>query len=122
MKATKVLGWVLAILGAWMIAAPFVWGYAAQGVTSDVIAGVIWVVFGLWIALTEMGDAIKLLGWLSALLGVLVMFAPGILGYGQILSALWNDLIMGFLGMVLGAWAAYNAPEGTTAPQPASHH
>ncbi len=122
MKATKVLGWALAILGAWMIAAPFIWGYAAQGVISDVIAGVIWIVFGLWIALTEISEAIKLLGSLSALTGVLVMFAPGILGYGQIPSALWNDLIMGFLGMVLGSWAAYNAPEGTKTPQTASHH
>ncbi len=123
MKAAKVLGWALAILGAWMFASPFVWGYAASGIVAEaVLVGILWVVFGLWIALTDRGEAVVLLAWLSALLGAWAMVAPAILGYGQVTAALWNDLIVGFLGMVLGAWAAYNAPESTPAPQPAAHH
>lgn len=122
MKRAKTLGWVLFVLGAWEVAAPFVWGYAgSSALVQDVVLGLAWVAFGLWIALTDKGEAIKLLGWLSALLGLGLVVAPAFLGYEALGVAFWNDVLVGFLGIVFGMWAAFNAPASAPAA-PAAHH
>ncbi len=122
MKTAKALGWALFVLGVWEVAAPFVLGYAGSpALAQDVVLGVGLAAFGLWAALTEKGEAVKLLGWLSALLGVWLAFAPALLGYVGLGAAFWNDLLVGFLALVVGMWVAFNAP--ATAPAaPASHH
>ncbi len=122
MKTAKTLGWALFVLGAWEVAAPFVWGYAgSSALVQDVVLGLAWVAFGLWIALTDKGEAIKLLGWLSALLGLWLIVGPAFLGYEALGAAFWNDVLAGFLGIVFGMWAAFNAPAPTPAA-PVAHH
>ncbi len=125
MKAVKALGWALVLVGVWTVLAPFVWGYAAKvPVAQSVVLGVSWAAFGLWIALTEQPTAVALLGWLSALLGVGLIFAPALAGYSQVSAAFWNDVLVGFMAMVLGAWAAFwsrEMPE-PQAPVLAPHH
>jgi hypothetical protein len=123
MKAAKSLGWVLFVLGIWEFAAPFVLGYAGTAVLiQDLVLGVGWMAFGLWIALTDQGEAVKLLGWMSALLGVWLILAPSLLGYLALAPAFWNDLLVGFLAIVLGMWAAFNAPVTPPAAMPETHH
>ncbi len=124
MKAAKVLGWVLVILGIWEAYAPFALGYAnTPALAQAIVAGVMWAAFGLWIALSPRRDAVAWLGWLSALVGAWLVFAPAIVGYAGAHIALWNDIIVGFIGMVVSAWAAFYAPE-LPAPEPpkAAHH
>jgi len=125
MKAVKALGWALVILGAWTVAAPFVWGYVAHApAVQAAVLGVAWVTFGLWIALTDQPAAVALLGWLSALLGVGLIFAPALAGYSQVSAAFWNDLLVGFVAMVLGVWAAFWSGDmpAPKAPIAATHH
>jgi len=51
MKTAKALGWALFVLGVWEVAAPFVWGYAgSSALVQDVVLGLAWGAFGLWIA------------------------------------------------------------------------
>lgn len=124
MKAAKVLGWVLVILGIWEAYAPFAWGYAhTPGLVQALVAGALWAAFGLWIALSPRRDAVAWLGWLSVLVGAWLVFAPAILGYASASAALWNDVLVGFIGMVVSAWAAFYAPElpAPEAPQ-VEHH
>ena len=122
MKTAKALGWALFVLGAWEVAAPFVWGYAgSSALVQDVVLGLAWGAFGLWIALTDQGDAVKLLGWLSALLGASLVLAPAVGNASALGAAFWNDLLVGFLASVLGMWAGFDAP--ATAPAaPVGHH
>ncbi len=122
MKTAKTLGWAIFVLGVWEIAAPFVWGYAGNtALVPDVVLGLGWVAFGLWAALTDKGEAIKLLGWLSVLVGAGLVLGPAFAGYEALGAAFWNDILVGFFGIVLGMWAAFNAP--ASAPvAPAMHH
>ncbi len=123
MKMAKALGWVLAVFGVWEVAAPFVLGYGYTDVAAqDVVIGVIWITFGLWIALTSKGEAAKWLGWLGVIVGVWLFFAPALLGYTALTAAFWNDLLTGFAGAVVSMWAAFNAPkDAPAAPQPQHH-
>ncbi len=123
MKASKALGWALVLAGVWQIAAPFVLAVnAAPWAAHAVLLGVVWAAFGLWIGSSGRGDVVKLLGWLAALLGLWALAAPAVLGYARVFPALLNDVLVGFVVMVLGAWAAYNAPDDQPAPQPVAHH
>jgi len=123
MKMAKALGWVLAIVGVWELAAPFVLGYAAtDAAIQDIIIGVTWITFGLWIALTNKGEAVKWLGWLGFVVGIWLFFAPAVLGYTSLTASFWNDLLVGFVGAVVSMWAAFNAPkDAPAAPQPEHH-
>ena len=121
MKIWKTLGWFLAVFGAWEMVAPWLLGYGSSPVAGqNIIFGVIWAAFGLWIALTDNGAAVKWLGWLSVLAGAAAFLAPA-LGGAVGTAAFWNDMLVAFLVMLLGIWAAFNAPN-TPAPQPAAHH
>lgn len=123
MKMTKALGWTLVVLGVWEGVSPFVLGYGGSAAAAQaVVLGVMWAAFGLWLALTDNGDAVKLLGWLSVLLGVWLVLAPAFLGYTAVGAAFWNDLLVGFLGVVVGMWAAFNAPAGRPAAPKVEHH
>jgi hypothetical protein len=117
MKTTKFLGWALCVLGAWEIAAPFLWGYAGTAsLPPNIALGIAWGSLGLWLTLAATAEAITWLGWLSALGGLFLMLAPA-LTPGPASAALWNDLLIGFAGSVLGMWAAFRAPAATPAAE-----
>ncbi len=117
MKMAKALGWALFVLGVWEAAAPFVLGYTEGAAEVQSLAlGAAWASFGLWAALSVRGEAVNLLGWLSACLGGWLVFSPALLGYAAAGAAFWNDLLVGLVAVVLGMWAAFNAP----APSPAA--
>ena len=47
------MSWVNAILGVWLIVAPFILGYAGTPRTNDIIVGIIIAVLGTWSALAS---------------------------------------------------------------------
>ena len=55
------------------------------------------------------------LEWINAVVGVWLILAPFILGYTAIVAALWNDIIVGVVVIVLATWAA--TAFGRPAPQ-----
>lgn len=123
MKMVKGLGCALAVLGAWEIVSPWFLGVDVAAAQA-VVVGALWVALGLWIARAPYRTTVAWLGWLAALLGLWLVIAPAALGYAAVPAALWNDLLAGFVGLVLGFWAASMAST-LPAPQPppaASHH
>ena len=48
----------------------------------------------------------KSLSWLVAVAGLWEVLAPFILGYSAVTVAMWNDIIVGVVMIVLAAWAA----------------
>ncbi len=108
MGVQKPLSWLIAIVGAWELAAPFVLGATATTafLADAIIIGVALVVLGVWAALTDLRGTLRTLDWLNALVGVWLVAAPFVLGYTGVASALWNDVLVGIAVAVLGGWAA----------------
>ncbi len=129
MKTAKSLNWVVAILGIWELLAPFILSYskvqkAAEGAQKAaalpktgnamwdaIIIGIVLLIVGAWAALSNSVGLIKSLSWLNAILGLWLIIAPFTLGYSKLASAMWNDVVIGIIVLVVGAWAALVAKE-----------
>ncbi len=111
MKNAKILSWIIAVVGLWEIVAPFILGYTAVGAAmwDAIIIGVVILVLGVWAALANEEGTIKTLNWINAVLGLWLIIAPFILAYSSTVTAMWNDIIVGIVVLVLGVWAALTA-------------
>ncbi len=100
-------------LELWLLVAPFLLLYA--GVTAalwnDVIVGLAVATF----AAIRVGGAFRQAGmsWTNVVLGAWLVVAPFVLGYAGVSSALWNDVLIGLLVIILG-WRS--AAASGTAP------
>lgn len=111
---TKWLAGANAVLGLWLIAAPFVFGVSGTGLWNAVIVGsLIAIVGGYNWYLTTKGEEVSVAGaGFNALLGLWVIAAPFLFDPGT--SALWNDVIVGVVVSSLGGYNAYAANEAKT--------
>jgi len=121
MKTAKSLSWIIAVAGLWEIAAPFLFGMSATTafLWDGVIVGLGLLVFGVWAALSSKEDTVKFLNWINAVLGLWLIIAPFALGYSNVATAMWNDIIIGAGALVLGVWAAVSV--GSHTQQPMGH-
>ncbi len=113
MKTAKVLNWVIAIGGVWEILAPFILSYSAAKTPmwDAIIIGVVLVILGAWAGLANASGTVKALSWVNAVLGLWLIIAPFILAYSSVKAAMWNDIIVGIIIVVLGVWAAQSIKE-----------
>lgn len=111
MKTAKTLSWLVAIAGAWEIIAPFVLGYSATtaAMWDAIIVGAVVLILAVWAALSSQDSTVKVLDWINALLGVWLVIAPFIVRYSSVTKAMWNDIVVGVVVLVLAAWAALTA-------------
>lgn len=116
MKTIKTLSWLVVLVGAWEVIAPFVLGYTvATGALWDaIILGIGLIIFAGWAALSNEISTIRGLNWINVILGVWLILAPFIIGYTSFGAALWNDIIVGIVAVVLAGWAAIEAPSVKT--------
>ena len=112
------------VAGLWLIIAPFVLGYdeIRAALWNDVVIGIIVAAFAVArVARPLMNPS---LSWINAVLGLWLIVAPFVLGYGRVVEvealaaegavgagqiAMWNDIIVGVIILVLGAWSALSA-------------
>jgi SPW repeat len=111
----KALSWIVALAGLWEIVAPFILGFGtvATGVWNNVIVGIILIILGVWAAVARNVTTAKTLDWIAAVVGLWLIVSPFILGTSVITAALWNDIVVGIIALVCGAWAALAAPRVT---------
>jgi hypothetical protein len=112
----KVLSWAIALCGLWEfgdIVAIFIPGFGSiqTFVWNHIIVGIILVIAGAWAALMSNVRIAKIMDWIAALAGAWLLTASFILGSPMIAPGLWNDIIVGLIVTILGAWAAL-APMG----------
>ena len=121
MKTAKTLSWIIAVAGLWEIIAPFVFGMTATTafLWDAIIIGLALVVLGVWAALANQETTVKYLNWINAVLGLWLIIAPFVLSYSSAATAMWNDIIIGLVALVLGAWAALSV--GSHGQQPMGH-
>jgi hypothetical protein len=108
MGTQKTLSWLVALAGLWEVLAPFFLGYSAStaALWDAIIIGVTLIVLGAWAAISNQISTDKTLNWINVALGVWLVIAPFIFGYVAVAAALWNDIIVGIIAVVLAGWAA----------------
>lgn len=108
---TKWLAGTNAVLGLWLIAAPFVFGVSDAGLWNAVIIGsLIALASGYNWYLTTQGEEVnRSVAYSVALLGLWVMAVPFVFGVGT--AAMWNDVIVGALMATFGGYNGYVSTE-----------
>ena len=102
--------WLTVLLGIWEIAAPWIWGYAglpSRATLNDVIVGGLVFAASLWAA----GARYSWPSWWNVLFGIWLLAAPFLLHYTWVPHAEWNDVIVGLLVIILGAFTAFLKPQ-----------
>ncbi len=104
----KALNWIIALAGLLAIIAPFVLGFSTMTATlwSNIIVGVLLIIFGVWAALSDNFSTDRTLDWINAVLGLWLLISPFVLGSSFILAALWTNVILGVVALVLGVVSA----------------
>jgi hypothetical protein len=108
MKMSNRLSGILILVGIWELLAPFIWGYATivEPLWNDVLFGAALIVLAGVSVLSESETTDRGLDWVNTVIGLWLIAAPFILNYTGLTSALWNDIIVGIITVVLSAWAA----------------
>ena len=113
------------IAGLWLIVAPFILGYSnLQSTTwNSIIVGILIAgMAGYRIANPHLNPWVS---WVVAALGVWVILSPFVYAHSDVARPFWNDIIIGIVVLILGAWSAMSAHEtgfggttGTTGTRP----
>lgn len=108
MNTAKTLSCLIALAGLWEVLAPFFLGYSATTVAmwNAVIVGVVLIALAAIATFREDVTVDKTTDWINAVLGLWLILAPFALDYSAVVVAMWNDIIVGFVVIVLAVWAA----------------
>jgi hypothetical protein len=108
------LSWMSLLLGFWVSASPWIWGYSEEpgAITTDVVTG------GAVVVLTLAGIVFPALNALAILAGLWLVTAPWFVGYGDADGPVGlGDTLAGVLIAALGL-AALSAAAKRIAPGP----
>lgn len=102
------LNWIIFVVGILAFVAPFVFGFSAMTAPfiSNLIVGVLLVIFGVVAALSHNMAANRTLDWISAVVGLWLLISPFVLNLTSMTSALWANIILGIIAIVFGVWTA----------------
>lgn len=94
------------LAGVWLMLAPWILGYSevTAAVANDIIIGL--AVFVL--ALVREGKPLEYegLSWTNFVLGLWLLVAPFVAGYGDVGAAVGNDITLGIVIVIFAAWSA----------------
>ena len=100
------ISWIVFLAGLWLIVSPSFLGFGfTQVSTNDVIVGIIVAAFGLINAVWGKTTA-NWLSWVVALIGLWEIASAFIINHAGLGNAMANDVILGFVIMILGVWRA----------------
>lgn len=115
-EATKWLAGINAVLGLWLIAAPFVFsGVPQTSVWNAVIVGALIAIIGgyNWYLTTQDKEVSTSGAGLNTLLGLWLIAAPFLFNPGT--TMLWNNVIVGAAVAILAGYNTYVANQARTA-------
>jgi hypothetical protein len=111
-------GWLAIAGGVWLIIAPFILGYGSNttAMLNDIIMGVLTLLFTAYVLVKASSDpkGAELSSFLYGpyiLIGFWLLAASHLLGYSDLNSAFWNDVISGvlyFISTIYVLLFAYN--------------
>jgi SPW repeat len=97
------------VLGAWLIASPWIFGYYASagplsaGTWNSVVVGALILVIGLTRVVSLVGPG---LARVNVVLGLWTIASPWIFGYAAGEPAMWNSIVVGIVITLLALWSA----------------
>ena len=95
------------VAGIWLIAAPFMFNYAANGgsTTNDVTVGIVALILA-GIQMSGENYRTSWPSWIMGIMGVWLVIAPFAMGFPSGSAAMWSDVVLGILLAVLGTVTA----------------
>ncbi|MDP2480257.1 MAG: hypothetical protein Q8W51_04595 [Candidatus Palauibacterales bacterium] len=99
-------GWIIGILGIWMVVTPFLGFASLANSWIDWIVGVIVAIFAFTMTREKPGQ-----GWSAGIVSIWLFIAGFIGGVVSGAGAWWNDILVGLVFMVTGFTAL---PHGHT--------
>lgn len=101
----RTTNWVVALIGAWFIITPWVFGFSANtgAVWTSVVAGAIMLIVGIWAASLPRSTAnwSNWRNWTSLVMGIWFIIQPWSVGIGNFAGNAWNDVILGAIVIIL---------------------
>jgi hypothetical protein len=93
--------WLTVVIGVLLFITPFVFGVTATAAAAwtAYIGGALLVIAGLWSLSSGTNQWIELA---EVVIGVLLFFAPWVLGFSSLSGMAWSAWIAGVLAVVLG--------------------
>jgi uncharacterized membrane protein HdeD (DUF308 family) len=118
-KWTRWTDWTNVVLGAYLMLIPLFTGNTASSSTIWVaeLLGAAIVLVGLWALAMPESTAPE---WTNALLGVLLVAAPFVFGYTDLVGASWNAYIVGVAVVIVALCALPMIRRSTGSPAPLS--
>lgn len=115
----RALSAVVAVLGLWQIAAPFVLNFADEQIVFEnaIVSGALLAGFA---ALAFFGAGrwspsfIRAFAGLAALTGLWLVISPWVLDYQALVPAFWSALLVGLIGLLGAGFAAWKQPDSTS--------
>lgn len=106
--------WIIVLCGLWEagdILALFVRGFGRIQVFvwNHIIVGILLIIIGVWASRTENVHTAVTLNRVAALAGLWLIVASFLLRPLELAAGLLNDVIVGAIVLVLGAWSAVRA-------------
>jgi hypothetical protein len=105
--------WITGVLGALLIAAPYVLGYSNDptALWSNIVLGAIVVIASAIKGLFP--DRTRWEYWLAAIMGILAIAAPFVLHFTMLATALWASIVLGAIVTVLAGYEVFtiNTPQ-----------
>ncbi|MBW3665347.1 MAG: SPW repeat protein [Actinobacteria bacterium] len=94
------------LAGVWLMLAPFALGYGdvTAAVWNDVIIGLSVFVLALFREAKPLEH--EGVSWTNFVLGLWLLAAPFVAGYGDVGSAVGNDITVGIVVLIFAAWSA----------------
>lgn len=113
---TKWLAGLNAILGLWLIVAPFVFGVTGGSLWNAVIVGALIAIVGAYNWYLTMGDEEVTVGGagVNTLLGLWLIAAPFV--FTPVTAMLWNNVVVGVLVAIFGGYNTYVANQAGSRP------
>lgn len=96
------------LLGIWLLISPWMLAYpvtARNATGNDVICGILIAIIA-GIRFANPSAATSGLSWLNFLFGIWLLISPWVLGYNNLVTPFWNNVICGFAVLILAAWSA----------------
>ncbi len=104
-RQTKAASGINFLLGIWLIIAPFILAYSVQtrALWNSVVVGI--VVLVLAAIRFFVPDRNTWLSGVNILLGLWLFVSSWVLGFSSTSVALWNNMVVGVLIILLAAWS-----------------
>ena len=100
--------WMGVLAGLWSIVAPFAAGYHtinSVATTEAIVAGLLIGGFSLWLALADEGP--QYVEYLIGLFGIWSAVAPFALGYRDLTTAFYSDVVVDIVAFLAAAVSIY---------------